>query len=424
MMHGSATQGAEARTPWVQGAARWRLQLSLMVNFFLLMGLYSGVLGVLLPNQIAELSPASKENNLALLFAITSVFSTLATPIAGALSDRTRSRWGRRAPWIAIGSLIGSASLFGVSMMTGFWSLMVLWVMAAVAYNSMQPAMTTLIADRFAPETRGSVSGIVGAGMTAGLTAGTVVAGYLASQRMLAYGLFAGAIAASCVAFVALNREPPSDALPRRPIHWAAFFKSFWISPREHPDFAWAFASRFTIYMGYQAVAAYLLYILRDYVGLGDDASNLAIANMAMVTLVCLVVSSLASGWLSDRLQRRKPFVIGGSLFMGAAMVAPLLAPSMAGMWVYAAVIGVGYGMFMSIDMALMTQVLPKAALGDEGKDLGVLTTAVNIPQIISPVMAAVLLGIFGGDYRAIFIAAVVFVFGSALCVLPIKSVR
>ncbi|WP_285019934.1 MFS transporter [Novosphingobium sp. fls2-241-R2A-195] len=418
-MHGGVSEPA-----WVEGRARWRLQLSLMVNFFLLMALYSGVLGVLLPNQIAELSPGSKENNLALLFAITSIFSTLATPIAGALSDRTRSRWGRRSPWIAIGSLVGSACLFGVSWTTGFWSLMVLWVMAAVAYNSMQPAMTTLIADRFAPETRGGVSGIVGAGMTAGLTAGTVVAGYLASERLLAYGLFAGAIAASCVAFVALNREPPSDTQPRRPVHWGAFLKSFWISPREHPDFAWAFASRFTIYMGYQAVAAYLLYILRDYIGLADGASNLAIANMAMVTLVCLVGSSLVSGWLSDRWQRRKPFVICGSLIMGAAMVAPLVAPSMAGMWVYAAVIGVGYGMFMSIDMALMTQVLPKAALGDEGKDLGVLTTAVNIPQIISPVMAAALLGVFGGDYRAIFIAAVVFVFASALCVLPIRSVR
>ena len=423
-MHGAATGAGEGHTAWVEGGARWRLQLSLMVNFFLLMGLYSGVLGVLLPNQISELSPASKETNLALLFAITSIFSTLATPIAGALSDRTRSRWGRRAPWIAIGSLVGSACLFGVSWATGFWSLMVLWVMAAVAYNAMQPAMTTLIADRFAPETRGAVSGIVGAGMTAGLTAGTVVAGYLASERMLAYGLFAGAIAASCVAFVVLNREPPSDALPRRPIHWGTFFKSFWISPRAHPDFAWAFASRFTIYMGYQAVAAYLLYILRDYVGLGDAASNIAIANMAMVTLVCLVASSLFSGWLSDRLQRRKPFVVVGSLIMGTAMVAPLVAPSMAGMWVYAAVIGVGYGMFMSIDMALMTQVLPKAALGDEGKDLGVLTTAVNIPQIISPVMAAVLLGLFGGDYRVIFVTAVVFVFASALCVLPIRSVR
>ena len=409
---------------WVKGKARARLQLSLMVNFFLLMALYSGVLGVLLPNQIAEMSPGAKENNLALLFAITSIFSTLATPIAGALSDRTRSRWGRRAPWIAIGSLIGSLCLFGISSMTSFWSLMILWVMAAIAFNSMQPAMTTLIADRFAPDTRGGVSGIVGAGMTAGLTAGTVVAGYLAGERVLAYGLFAGAIAASCLAFVALNREPPSDAQPYRPIQWGSFLKSFWISPREHPDFAWAFASRFTIYMGYQAVAAYLLYILRDYIGLADGASNIAIANMALLTLICLVTSSLTSGWLSDRWQRRKIFVILGSLTMGAAMTAPLISPSMTGMWVYAGVIGIGYGMFMSIDMALMTQVLPQSALGDEGKDLGVLTTAVNIPQIISPVMAAVLLGLFDNDYRAIFIVALLFVFGSALCVLPIRSVR
>lgn len=409
---------------YVLGPERTRLQFSLMVNFFLLMALYSGVLGVLLPNQIAELDPGNKADNLALMFAITSVFSTLATPIAGALSDRTRSRWGRRAPWIAIGSLIGSLCLFGVSWMTSYWSLMVLWVMAAIAYNSMQPAMTTLIADRFAPEVRGGISGIVGAGMTAGLTAGTVVAGYLAGQAMLAYGLFAAAIAMSCVAFVAINREPSSAAMPARRLRPGEFFKGFWISPRKHPDFGWAFLSRFTIYMGYQAVAAYLLYILRDYIGLANGASNIAIANMAIVTLVCLLASSLISGWWSDRIQRRKPFVVAGSLIMGLAMIVPLIAPSMQGMWAYAAIIGVGYGMFMSIDIALMTQVLPKSAAGDEGKDLGVLTTAVNIPQIISPVMAAALLRFSGGDYRVIFWAAVLFVFASALAVLPIKSVR
>jgi len=405
-------------------AGRMRLQLSLMVNFFLLMALYSGVLGVLLPNQIAALNPGEKANHLALLFAITSVFSTLTTPIAGALSDRTRTRWGRRSPWIAVASLIGSMALFGVSWQTSFWSLMVLWVMATVAYNSMQPAMTTVIADRFAPETRGAVSGIVGAGMTAGLTAGTVVAGYLAGAQVLAYSLFAVAIAVSCLAFVLINREPSSAEAPARAFSWKAFAASFWISPKKHPDFAWAFAGRFTVYMGYQAVAAYLLYILRDYIGLSDAASNRTIANLAMLTLVCLIVSSLTSGFLSDKLQRRKPFVIASSLIMGCAMVAPLVLPNMTGMWIYAGVIGVGYGMFMSIDMALMTQVLPKSAVGDEGKDLGVLTTAVNIPQIISPVMAAVLLHLFGNNYAAIFIAAIVFVFGSALCVAPIKGVR
>jgi MFS family permease len=405
-------------------AARMRLQLSLMVNFFLLMALYSGVLGVLLPNQIAALNPGQKANNLALMFAITSVFSTLTTPIAGALSDRTRTRWGRRSPWIAIASLVGSLCLFGVSWQTSFWSLMILWVMATVAYNAMQPAMTTVIADRFAPETRGVVSGVVGAGMTAGLTAGTVVAGYLAGARVLAYGLFAVAIAVSCLAFVLINREASSAEAPARPFSWKAFAASFWISPKDHPDFAWAFAGRFTVYMGYQAVAAYLLYILRDYIGLSDAGSNIAIANLAILTLVCLIVSSLASGFLSDRLQRRKPFVVASSLIMGGAMVAPLLLPNMTGMWIYAGAIGVGYGMFMSIDMALMTQVLPKTAVGDEGKDLGVLTTAVNIPQIISPVMAAVLLHLFDNNYAAIFIAAILFVFSSAFLVAPIKSVR
>jgi MFS family permease len=414
----------DAAVHHVTGAARRRLQISLMVNFFLLMALYSGVLAVLLPDQIAELDPANKANNLALVFAVTSIFSTLTTPIAGALSDRTRTRWGRRSPWIAIGSLIGSVCLFGVSWVSSFWSLMVLWVMAAVAYNSMQPAMTTVIADRFAPENRGVVSGVMGAGMTSGLTAGTVVAGYLAGERALAYGLFATAIAVSCIAFVVINREPSAIDRPSRHFSLKGFVKGFWIDPRRHPDFAWAFAGRFTIYMGYQAVAAYLLYILRDYIGLSDDASTVAIANMALITLVCLVTSSLISGVWSDRVQRRKPFVFAASLIMGCAMLVPLLQPDMTGMRIYAAIIGIGYGMFMSIDMALMTQVLPETGEGDEGKDLGVLTTAVNIPQIISPVMAAILLGLFGGNYAAIFVAAVIFVFASALCVLPIRSVR
>lgn len=409
---------------YVQGRARWRLQLSLMVNFFLLMALYSGVLGVLLPDQIAEFDEANKANNLAFLFAVTSIFSTVTTPVAGALSDRTRTRWGRRSPWIAVGSLVGSLCLFGVSWMSSFWSLMVLWVMATVAYNSMQPALTTVIADRFKPENRGVASGVMGAGMTSGLTAGTVVAGYLAGERVLAYSLFAVAVAVSCIAFVAINREPPAHTRTVRPFSFRGFLKSFWIDPRRHPDFAWAFAGRFTVYMGYQAVATYLLYILRDYIGLSNEASTIAIANLALVTLVFLVLTSLVSGAWSDRVQRVKPFVFAASLIMGCAMLAPLARPDMGGMWIYAVVIGIGYGMFMSIDMALMTRVLPETKEGDEGKDLGILTTAVNIPQILSPVMAAILLAASGGNYAVIFWAAMVFSFVAALCVLPIRSVR
>src|SRR3546814_7228057 len=93
-------------------------------------------------------------------------------------------------------------------------------------------------------------------------------------------------------------------------------------------------------------------------------------------------------------------------------------------MLIYAALIGIGYGAFMSVDMALMTQVLPKADGEATGKDLGILTTAVNIPQILSPVFAAWLLNLSGGDYTVLFIAAIIFVYAGSFLVLPIRSVK
>src|SRR3546814_9327334 len=75
----------------------------------------------------------------------------------------------------------------------------------------------------------------------------------------------------------------------------------------------------------------------------------------------------------SDLIGRRKPIVFASSIVMGAALTVPLFLPSLQGMLIYAALIGIGYGAFMSVDMALMTQVLPKADGEANGKDLGIL---------------------------------------------------
>ena len=101
----------------------------------------------------------------------------------------------------------------------------------------MQAALTTIVADRFPEKERGIVSGFVGAGMTAGGTIGIVGAGYMAASLTLAYAVFAAAIALACVTFVILNPEPRLER--KAPPVWRAraFFKSFWVSPREHPHF-------------------------------------------------------------------------------------------------------------------------------------------------------------------------------------------
>ena len=162
------------------GQHQWPLLIGLAVVFFTLLALYCAVLSVLLPNQIEMIDRANKASDLALVFAITSVFSTLTTPIAGALSDRTRTRWGRRTPWIVAGSIGGALCLAAVSQMTELWSITVFWVGATITLNGMQAALTTVVADRFPPHERGKVSGFVGGGMTAGGTAGIVLAGHLA----------------------------------------------------------------------------------------------------------------------------------------------------------------------------------------------------------------------------------------------------
>ena len=184
---------------------------------------------------------------------------------------------------------------------------------------------------------------------------------------------------------------------------------------------------RFAIYMGYQAVLTYLLYILQDHIGLSQAHANGMIATMSLVTFVALVLSSLGSGLLSDRIGRRKPLVFLASVIMALAVVTPLLVPTANGMLGYAVLIGLGYGAFMSVDLALMTQVLPKAREGGEdatGKDLGILTTAVNVPQIISPVMAAAILSLTGNNYPFLFVVSGLFVVIGAFLVLPIRSVR
>lgn len=419
----SQSDAGQDKGEHVAGRQRWRLLWSLLINFFVLLALYNGVISVLLPNQVAALDPGAKAANLAIVMSITSIFTTLATPIAGALSDRTRSRWGRRSPWIALASLIGSACLLGVSLVTSLFSITVLWVMAAIAYNSMQGPLSTVVADRFAPHSRGMASGFIGAGMTAGGTVGIIVAGQLASDLVLGYGVFALAIAACCVAFILVNREAPSDHIRPAPFHLRTFLRSFWINPRQYPDFGWAFLGRFTIYLGYQGIVTYQLYILQDYIKLSVDQANIVIGNISAITFVALLFSGLVSGFLSDRVGRRKPFVFFSSVTMAIACAVPLFWPVVEGMYVYAAIIGLGYGAFTAVDMALMTQVLPKDT-GSTGKDLGILTIAINIPQAISPVMSAWLLSAFNGDYGVLFIAAILFVFLSSFLVLPIRSVR
>lgn len=417
---------ADSQHAYVTGRRKWLLLVSLAVVLFMLMGLYAAVLMVLLPSQVQSFDAANKVNTLGLILTITSVFSTLATPLGGALSDRTSSRFGRRNPWVLAGGIAGGVSLMLVPFANTLTAIVVLWLIAVVTLNMMQASLTVVLAERFVVAERGLASGVSGSAMMAGFSCGTYLAGRMANDVNLVYVVIGAAIAFACFAFVVANPEPNAGALPRQDFQLGNFLKGFWIDPKKNPDFMWAFFGRLVLFIGYCTVQSYLYYILQDYFKLEQQRANEMIASMSLITMAGQVVSGIGCGMLSDAIGRRKPLVFGAGAMMAVAVAVPLVSVTTMGLYVYAALLGLGYGAFMSVDLALMTQVLPKPEAGSEssGKDLGILTISVTVPQMLSPAIGAGLLGLTGNNYSVLFIFAAIFAMAGAALVMPIKAVR
>ncbi|WP_432506428.1 MFS transporter [Kineococcus arenarius] len=401
---------------------RRTLMGSLLATHLFLFATYAGVVVILLPQQVAELDPVRKAANLAVVTATSSVFTLFAQPIVGAFSDRTRSRFGRRSPWLVLGGIAGGLLTICVQFAPSLFWITAVWVLAQVALNALQGPLSAVIADRVEDTHRATASAFVGVGTAVGATAGVVLAGQLLNRLGLGYTLFGVLVAVFAVLFAVLNRDTASTGLRPAPFAWGAFAKSFWISPRRHPDYAWAFAGRFAMILGYQAVSAYQFYILTDYIGLDAGRAGTVAGLLSLCAMVTTVVGTLVFGRISDRLNRRKVFVFLATIVMGLGVVIPLISPTVVGMVLYSLVLGIGYGAYIAVDLALMIDVLPSG--GDAAKDLGVLNVATNVPQALTPPIAALLLLTFDGDYAAIFVWSALAVVVSSLFVLPIKSVR
>jgi len=406
----------------VSGAARQRLMVSMLVANFFLFATYAGVIAILLPQQLAVLDEGSKIANLAIVTGTSSFFTLFAQPIVGAFSDRTRARLGRRSPWLLVGGVGGGLLTIVLQFAPGVFWITVIWVAAQVLLNAFQGPLSAIIADRISRDGRATASAFAGAGTAVGATVGVVLAGQLLAQLGVAYGLLGLGMIVVCVLFVVLNRDTDSRELPVGRFHWGAFIRGFWVDPRKHPDYAWAFAGRFVMVLGYQGVQAYQFYILTDYLGLAPaDAGGVA-GLLSLASMVTLVLGTLVFGRLSDRLGRRKMFVFTASIVMAFGIAIPLLFPSVPAMIIYSLIVGLGYGAYSAVDVALMIDVLPSQ--GDAGRDLGVLNVATNIPQALTPVVAAVLLATFAGNYASIFAFAAAMVLLSSVLVFPIRSVR
>ncbi|WP_432180677.1 MFS transporter [Streptomyces sp. NBC_00063] len=417
----TATAQPESPASKTRAPGERRLLTGLMANSIALYAIYGAVPAVLLANLVADVDPTHKSTSLGIISAIGAFGAMLANPIAGALSDRTYGRFGRRAPWMAGGALLGGLSLIALGLGNNLLWIGVAWTLAQIFLNGLQAPLTAVIPDRTPEKRRGVFSSAAGLAQMLGAVGGIAVAAGFADALGLGFAVFGVLVVIGTAIFLVLNKEPAATAPQGDAFRLKTFLAGFWVSPRRHPDFAWAFAGRFLLVLGYYCISSYQLYILDDYLDLTRDRANDLVPLLSVAMLPGMIAMIVISGPWSDRVGRRKPFVIASSIGMAVALALPLILHSEASMFAYAVVVGCAFGMYMAVDTALMTQVLPRP--DDAAKDMGVLNIANALPQALAPAVAAGVIGVLGG-YRSLFVAAVVLVALGALSILPIRTVR
>lgn len=385
----------------------WIALLSL-ANLGLWIG-YFGPLQVLLPNQIEDIAGDGKTTVLGIVTGVGALVAVLTGPIAGALSDATTARTGRRHTWIAAGALLGCAGLALLSGQRTLIGLTLAWCVAQAGLNVMQAGLTAVVPDRTPVRQRGLVSGWVGLTQSIGVVAGVLVVTVLVGGTVAGYLAIGAVVLLTAAPFVLFTPDPPVPAGVRlRLFSW----------PRNNPDFAWAWATRFLVQLGNAMATLYLLYFLRDRVHYANADDGLLL--IILVYTAATVLTVVIGGIVSDRSGRRKPSVILSGYVMAAAAVLLAVWPTWTGSLIAAFVLGLGFGVYLSVDQALITQVLPDEA--NRARDLGVINIANSAPQVLGPALAFPIVSYLGG-YSVLYLAVAAVTVAGSVLVTRIRSV-
>ena len=380
------------------------------------------VSSVLLTKHLQGLFGDDVEGLIGIINSCTAFASLVSNLLFGTLSDRSRSKWGRRTPFILLGAVLGGVTLFLTGMVANPVAITIIYCLCMFGLNAMIAPLVAMISDRIPMNVRGTMSAFFGAGQTCGSPIGTLIGSFFIASRTAGFVL-AGVLMflGGLVAVLIIPKERSADFLPKDEGKASDVLRSF-IPPKFSTahDFYKAFAGRVCMLLSYQMITVYQLLIFQKYIGLDDKAAAAAMATMSVITMVVSLGGSVVAGPISDLIGRRKVPVVAASVLFAIGMAMPWLMPTTTGMFLYAAIAGLGYGVYSSVDQALNVDVLPNKE--EAGKDLGVLNLATTLGQMLGPVLMSAITVSVG--YAAAFPISIVFALLGCVFIMMIKGVK
>ncbi|QHC58794.1 MFS transporter [Rathayibacter sp. VKM Ac-2760] len=372
--------------------------------------------------RLEELAPG-RPDLLGVLLGVGSAATLVVAPLTGVLSDRTRSRWGRRRPFTVAGIALGVSAVPVLVTAPTVPVLALGWVLSTVGWNTAGASIGNWQADRLPPQQRGTVSGLTGLTMQISPVLGILLVGTVRSETLLVFALPAAVGLLLAGAFACLAADPDSRGpAPVDRMTFRRILGSYTFDPRAFPDFTWNWIGRFVFFLGLSLTTSFTVFFFAQRLDLAvpDVAGVLALTSA--LSIGTALAGSLGGGWLSDRTGVRRPFVVAGAALFAAGSIVSATAGALPALLIGSLLSSLGIALFSAVGQALSLDVLPHRET-QAGRYTAITLFAQKIPGVISPLAAPLVLALGGGEnFTALYLtAAALALLGGALIGVTVR---
>ncbi len=309
--------------------------------------------------------PARRVGPSSLMIIGGALIAMLVQPTVGSISDYTISRWGRRKPFILIGSLLDVVFLIGISQSNTVLTIAAFVLLLQFSSNFAQGPFQGYVPDLVPAAQVGFASALVGMMQVLGNVAGFGIAAIATRTNEFSLGLLAlGVLELTTMLVVFFGVHEGRTPKAREGRSWPSIAREAWgVDILRERSFVWLVGSRFFVLMaGGVLVNLATFYLARSFL-LDQKATGDAQLALLAIVAIATVLAVVPAARISDRVGRKKVIYVScltGGLSMAVAASAPIVPVALVG----AAVYGVSAGIFLAVDWALMTDIIPKASSG------------------------------------------------------------
>lgn len=403
----------------------WFIAMLVLAQFGLFVALLApATVSIQMKVQTLTADSAEQASMTAMVIAPGALAAVIFNALGGRLSDRTTSRLGRRRPWIVLGIVGLTLALLLIAVATGPLMMAVGWFVSQAFANLAFAAFLASVADQLPAQQYGKTSGLIGIAQNMGVMVATWLSAALANDILLLF-MVPAVIGVVLMVAYALSLPEPVLTENRYPFNLRELIATFWTNPLKYPDFGLAWWGRFLIILASYLFVTFRVLYMTNHLGLEPGATAAAaVAVGVTIYTVASMVSGLLAGWISDKLGRRKVMVALAILIFAIGTYGLLHVDTVTGFYLCEAIMGVAYGMYLAVDLALVLEVLPDRE--NAGKDLGVFNMANALPQSLAPGIGGFLLAKLGGgtDFTALLVAAAISAVVGAIITMFIRGVK